>query len=598
MKKLSQEQQTKIAAFVQDFFGDCKTKMGAYREDMKEVYEAVTTFKRLKRWTSAKTPDDQKQYEFIVNKAFEIENKVLPKVFWNNPNWIVTYKPTYKLNAEADTVEMADMVRDHLYETYKKRDVRETLKLLAKGWIRFWNAFVKVDYKYNIERTKEKKEEVEYDEYGDEVTSVVDDYKEDISEEYACIDYKSWTDMYYDPRYLRLEDFPWIIEVADKVRISYFAKNKNKFINTELLVDCCIKDDEDYETYKRRILDISWISITEDKILKPATLQVKKFYWYYDLSGSDNMVNERLYEFWTVNDAIVVYAKEISQIPYEDFRVFLDTETYLAKGYIQAIIWLQNELNHQKITAQDYINKAIYPPMVRSPNSWIDPRQGNPWPWALIMTSKDVETALNNFKQFPFRDVPAAYRQNQNDLERQIQAGSFTIDTSNPMSQQSLTNTATWARIKEFESNAVTGDTRKEFENVMSRLGYKLLQEAYDNMEWNIRVKKKDWSGFWEVNKEAFKNALSKYDIRIEAWSSSFDSVEQRRDDAIARMNLALQVAQAGVPVDLKSAYENVMSTFEWVDTTKLFVQQMPMMPWVADPNLSTPMPNAITPTI
>lgn len=132
----------------------------------------------------------------------------------------------------------------------------------------------------------------------------------------------------------------------------------------------------------------------------------------------------------------------------------------------------------------------------------------------------------------------------------------------------------------------------------MSRLGYKLLQEAYDNMEWNIRVKKKDWSGFREVNKEAFKNALSKYDIRIEAWSSSFDSVEQRRDDAIARMNLALQVAQAGVPVDLKSAYENVMSTFEWVDTTKLFVQQMPMMPWVADPNLSTPMPNAITPTI
>lgn len=598
--RLSQDQQNKIIVHVKDFFVECKDQMETYRQDMTEIYETVNNFKRKKSNPKALNDKDKKS-EYLVNKAFEIENKIQPKIIGNAPNWIVTFKPSYQIDKNIEESDMADMVRDYLHDLYRKQDIREVLKLVCKWGIRFGNSFAKVDYKYNIERVKVKKEVEDMDEEWNPVSYIEDDINEKVSGEYPCIEYKSWNDIYYDPRYMRLEDFPWIVELANNVRLSSFTKSK-KFMNVDKLIDCCMRPEEDNRTYKQRMLSILWIEIDETSFIKPSTLTVKKYYGYYDLTDSKDMKWERLYEFRTVNDAVVVYAKEISQLPFEDFRVFLDTEAYYAKGYLQSIISLQNELNHQKITAQEYINKALYPPMIRSPNSWIDPRQGNPWPWQIIIASGSGQQALENFVQFPYRDLPPWYWQNQNDLERQIQGATFTIDPRATPWQQAITDTATGAKILAFESNEVTGDTRKEFENMMSRLAYKLLQEAYDNMEWNIKVPKKDWTGDRDVNKEAFKNALSKYNIIIEAGSSSYDSVEQRRNDAIAQFNLWQKAAQMGVPVDLKYLFQKVMETFEGVDTTKLFAQPLPQLPtpwapWLTwspwTPNLSNQVPNA-----
>ena len=69
-----------------------------------------------------------------------------------------------------------------------------------------------------------------------------------------------------------------------------------------------------------------------------------------------------------------------------------------------------------------------------------------------------------NFREIPFRQLPMDYFNEQNDFERQIQAVTFTVDTSNPKNQQALTNTATGARIKFFESNVVIDEIRKHFE--------------------------------------------------------------------------------------------------------------------------------------
>lgn len=591
--KLTKDQENKVLQYVKSLFSDYKNKMSTYRTDMFDVYTAVNAFKRIKGNPKEFVDPTKAQYEYLVNKAFEIENKVVPKVFWNNPNWIVTFKPTYNIQEWIETSDMADMIRDYFEEQYKKQDIRESLKLVCKWWIRYGNSFAKVGYKYTIDRNKEKVGEIDYDEFWQPIDTVTSTIKEDVIDEYPCIEYKGWADMYYDPSYLRLEDMPAIIELASNVRLSYFTQQKDKFMNVDKLVECVRKTDESDDDYKRRMLALLWVSVsgsTADSIY-PSTLQVKKFYWYLDISDDESLKNEKLYEFWIVNDMIIVEAKEISFLPFEDFRVFIDTEAYFAKGYIQSIIWLQNELNHQKITAQNYINKAIDPPVFRSPNSWVNPKDlVNTKPWKVIVTSKDWPTALANVVQYPFRDLQPWYRNNQNDLERQIQAGTFTIDTANPLSQQSLTNTATGAKIKEFESNAVTWDTRREFEELIARIGYKMLQAVYDNMEDNIRVPKKDGTWYRDVNKEAFKNALSKYNIRIEAWSSSFDSVEARRDDAIAQMNLWLQLMKAWAPMDIKYLAEKVFNTFEWIDTARLFVQQLPMWP---TPNLSNQMLNA-----
>jgi hypothetical protein len=47
--------------------------------------------------------------------------------------------------------------------------------------------------------------------------------------------------------------------------------------------------------------------------------------------------------------------------------------------------------------------------------------------------------------------------------------------------------------------------------------------------------------GFREINKEAIKNSLGKYEIKIETGTSSYDTLESRREDAIAKFNILMQ---------------------------------------------------------
>ncbi len=71
-------------------------------------------------------------------------------------------------------------------------------------------------------------------------------------------------------------------------------------------------------------------------------------------------------------------------------------------------------------------------------------------------------------------------------------------------------------RIKFFESNAVIDQSRKQFENGLERLAYKLLQEIADNREENITIKKMDDDTYWSINVEAIKDAVDKFEIKIE----------------------------------------------------------------------------------
>lgn len=41
-------------------------------------------------------------------------------------------------------------------------------------------------------------------------------------------------------------------------------------------------------------------------------------------------MNEKLYEFWTVDDVLLIYACEITALPFEAIRCFEDTENFLS----------------------------------------------------------------------------------------------------------------------------------------------------------------------------------------------------------------------------------------------------------------------------
>lgn len=215
--------------------------------------------------------------------------------------------------------------------------------------------------------------------------------------------------------------------------------------------------------------------------------------------------------------------------------------------------------------------------------SGINPKKLISKPNNIIPTTKSATDAMNNLIEIPHRQLDPSAFQEQNDFERQIQGLTFTIDTNNSNNTQGLTNTATGMRIKFFESNVVIDEIRKHFEAWMERLAYKVLAEIAENLWENMTIKQMWDDGFWEINKEAIMDAVNKYEIRIETWSSSYDTIEERRNDAIAKFNIWLQAKQAGVNADIDEITKDVFNTFEWVSWDKYIkpAQPMPWMPWV-----------------
>lgn len=589
MDNISIQEQAIMVDYVSQNHDTFKFQLEAYNARMLDIYQSVSSFKRkdASNWET----------DFKVNKLFVTENKITPRIIANPPKRLVSVRTdTFdewddllsneeKLEKNKKTRMYADAIRDYLSNVFKKQDLKEVTKLRAKNWIRYWLWRSKVCYRYDYD-TDIKNEEYE--------ESVIDDnwnvvekkkrYKKKsnhkVVSEYPSIDIVSRSDLFYDPRYIRLEDMPWLIEVKSWVRMSFFTKDPKKYINIDKLIEIARLDRSDMEWYKQQIQAITGINVWNNAKIDINNLTVKKFYWRYEPWVDENekfWKEEKLYEIWTINDLLVVYCQEISQLPFQEFKCFEDTESFIATWFLEWIISLQDELNFKKNSASLYTNQSLYRNWIWSANSGINPKHLNSRPWNIIPTTKDWQTAQANLIELPFRQLPPNYWQEQNDFERQIQEMSFIVDASSQQSNQAMTNTATWMKIKAFESNSVVNMVRENYENALVMLAYKFLQATFENLDDNAIIKKMWSEWFREINKEAMRDAFRRYEIKVESWSTSFDTEEQRRNNAIAQSNISLQYAQAWVPVDLTKQYLSVMETFEWTNPDELLKPVNPM---------------------
>lgn len=131
---------------------------------------------------------------------------------------------------------------------------------------------------------------------------------------------------------------PAVIDVKERIRLSYFTQHKDKFMDIDRLIDYVMCDYEaDPHSYADRIYAITGIRCDLAGKVDRNTLNVKKYYGYFDIKN-ENGRDEKLYEFWVVNGSILVYADEITYIPYEDVKCFEDTETHLSTGFIEPIL--------------------------------------------------------------------------------------------------------------------------------------------------------------------------------------------------------------------------------------------------------------------
>ena len=568
------EQQTDIVRFIQDTFVNYENLNREHRETLWDIYEEYKTFKQKKRnsWSSS----------FKINYAHQIVNKVLPRLIAKNPRWLVSLKtdefsPEDKFlqwqdkQAKLDKMrEMSTWIQAYLTYIWDRYTLREPVRLWAKNMLIYWNAYAKIKFKYEVYRSK-----------------VNWKVEEKVIWEYPTIEPINWSNIYVDPRYILLEDMPWLIELTCRVKYSELEYKEDKYFNLDKVKNLPSQEEyaKDPTWSKSRIWEISWIpQIYINSWINKDELTLKTYYWKYNLEWE-----ERLYKFTTVCDYILIEAEEITCLPIEDIKCFDDVETHFATWMVEPILSLQEEQNFKKNSASEYVNNALNRSWIWSPNSWINPRDLISRPNNIIPTTTDAITAQNNLVELQHRQLPPDYFQEQNDIERQIQNATFSIDTSSQKSEQALTNTATWIRVKFFESNAVIDEIRRHLEEWLENLAYKLLQATFENMEDNIIIKKQWTEWFWEINKELLRDAMNRYDIKIEANSSSFDDIESRREDAIAFFNVLIQGASMWVPVNFQEAMKDVIWTFEKRDPEKYFqAQQAPQqgawwwqMPWM-----------------
>lgn len=62
-----------------------------------------------------------------------------------------------------------------------------------------------------------------------------------------------------------------------------------------------------------------------------------------------------------------------------------------------------------------------------------------------------------------------------------------------------------------------------------------------------------------KIYKDTFQKIAKGFDPIVVSGSMAADTPSEKRNEAIARGNLALQYGQAGVPVDLTKEYLNIM---------------------------------------
>jgi len=581
--KLNQDKQYEIAKHVQETHVDYSDRLSSWRERMLNIFQEYSTFRTPSkdRWT----PD------FKVNKAHEIVDKAVAKVMAWAPTWIVD-NINYNIEDEQAQKEAEDAsigIREYLAKIYSKEDMIETAELVAKSMLVYGLSISKVSFKYKVKRDKTKSTEtVETEEwsYSEEVTSV----SEGISAEYPCIDVKSWSDVVFDPRYTRLEDLPCIIETNKNIRLSFFTKDRSRFMNVDKLIECCMatsnnqSDDRWYRSQIESILGISWVE--NPSKFSSSSLDIKCYYGYYDLSSAEDQSGEKMYEFWVVNNLIVVYAEEISYMPFEDARCSYDTESFLAVWLVEPMIGLQKEMNFQKTSAAKYINQTLNRQMVWSPQSGVNPSKLND---PVIVAQNGWAAAQENLYELPHRTLSSDYFGNLQDQERQIQAVTFTVDTANTKTTWALTNTATGAKIDYMESNLVMDSFKKHFEQWFIRSAYKILQVAADKLEWNIKIKTPDGKVI-TMTKEVFRNAVDKYDISIEVWSTSWDSKQSKRDDAAALTNIVGTYMWMGYDwFNLEYLAKQNVWLFDQIDPKKIIRPQMPQMPQMWLPPWSPP---------
>lgn len=498
-----------------------------------------------------------------VNFCKNIEDNIVARLMAKPMKFLAHYKhPFGAIEKNYKTVDVEELrewpiwVATYLNAIFATHELRKLQELVLRNLIRYGNVYVTPKFTTRFYATMK----------GNKVVKKV--IGESPEFEVIPVDC-----MYLDNRFKDVQRSPGVIRVHDKVTLAELYSISDE-LEKGVLDNIEEQSQGGYRVYS------SQANRDDYKIVKEFTID--KFYGYFNPtigSKKADPQHENLYEIWTLNDQLCIKIKPIAQIPIKSLGLFDDTEDHYSVGLIEPIMGLERLYNLRSNQAQKLVNMGLNRNFIVSQNGGFDVSDVNRLnqPGGIVTVYGSAVEAQQNIVELPVPQVNPDYFASQNEIVRNIQKLTYTIDTTATTSQQGFTNTATAVRARFYESNTMYAYILRKFENFFAELAYELLEQVFENSTEDIYLNsseqlQKDRKIF---KKDAFGESPLKYNIEVEMNSSSFEDVESKREDALAMLQVLTQAKQMEVPVKLNEGVKKVLESFERVNPDKLIEEQM-----------------------
>lgn len=506
-----------------------------------DLYRSFTTGNR-ERWQS----------KLFIPKAFEVVEKVAPRLTAHNPKFLVVAK-----NARSN--EFVSLLRRYLDFVWEDQRLQSEMRNWAKSMLIYGTAFVKVDWTIKTNKTRKKAsvdgEDVELEE-------------ELLFQEIPTFKTVDIFDVLVDPREPDIQKGLGLVHKIDNVIVTDL--DPDVYFNLDKIKKR--KPDREMDSDKKQKFNIKGIP---DDANKPY-FTVKEYWGLFDPNDDGDLVE---YVIAVADDSTLIRYEEnpfiTEQMP-NGFRPLVAIQDqpvpneFYGIGEIEPIESLQIEVNTLRNQRMDNVNLGINQIWRVDPDSGINPTQVVSKPGQLIFARQgEIEPMFN-------RDVPVSSYEEENAINRDIQTATGTIDFTQEGGSQGFTNTATGERIRANEANSRYQYKIDNLEMGIENVGLMMLQMASVFTEGGAEFSTEfeGQSLFVEMADEAFEAAANGVDVRVESGSTGFDTIEDRRNNAIALGNIALQYFQAGVPVDLEKSFVDILTYFPNVKNPQEFIGQ------------------------
>ena len=507
------------------------------------------------------------QSTIFFPKAFEQVEKIAPRIYGNNPKFVLSLNIESNPELpEADMVANRDAAQLALNYFWKRGNCQKKGRNWVKQGLICGVAFAKATFIRTTMTTES--EETEMDMEGNMTIRTVK--KEQVLNEFPSFETPDILDMYFDPRIENVEDMLSIIEVKDNVRYADLEQNKDIYFNLDQVKNLAgtpqLVGDQKKQTKFNQQGMVTQQQTDEN------LLTLKKYFGYF--SEKEDEAAADFYEIHTVNDSVVVLYRELEINPWEKWNPIEVPGQGVGIGVVEPIAKLQKAYNLTRNQRAENISLILNRMWLMKQGAGIDPRKlisraGN------IIPTRDMDA----LQPIVTPDVTQSAFAEANSINTEIQQALGTIDTATDNNSNGFSNLATGQKIRWNEYNVRFKAIKQNFEEALARLGEKMLLLTGKEATLNPTVQDPITQKFFKLATTAFNNVSDFYTTTVLPDSTSYDSIENKRDDALTLWQLMSAAKAQGVNVNSEKGFRSVLETFQGVNPDEIIQPPAPQAP-------------------